>query len=154
MLKDTPIAYVERYEDALRLGEDEWRFRARRSEQGAKARTWVAEAPDGRWIGSLSAYVSADDAGPAAWIVAVYVAPDHRGRPTGIADRLLDAAVRWGEKEAMVARLLLEVREDNQRARAFYRRRGFVETGRTEPYLLDPVYAEVEMELSLRRSGR
>lgn len=44
----------------------------------------------------------------------------------------------------------LEVREDNMRARGFYHRRGFAETGQTVPYLLDPAYDDIEMELRLR----
>jgi ribosomal protein S18 acetylase RimI-like enzyme len=141
MLEDTPIAFAERYEDAQRLTETDWRRRAARATRS----TWVAEAPDGRWVGTMSVFIEDGD----AWLVAVYVAPDHRGRKAGVTDRLLDAAIEWGRDEAKVDRVLLEVREDNDRARGFYRRRGFVDTGRAEPYELDPAYSEVEMALSL-----
>ncbi len=41
--------------------------------------------------------------------------------------------------------LYLLVHEGNARARAFYRRQGFVDTGRTLPYELEPAEREVEM---------
>jgi len=45
--------------------------------------------------------------------------------------------------------LRLEVHADNPRAMAFYRRRGFVETGNRRAYELPPYGDEVEMELRL-----
>jgi hypothetical protein len=58
-----------------------------------------------------------------AWPVAVYVSP---------------------------TALVLEVHEDNARARAAYDELGFVETGATRPYPLDPSRSELEMVLPLR----
>ena len=45
--------------------------------------------------------------------------------------------------------MLLEVHEDNASARAFYRRRGFTETGQRKPYPLDPSADELVMALLL-----
>jgi ribosomal protein S18 acetylase RimI-like enzyme len=83
------------------------------------------------------------------WVVAVYVAPDFRGQAARVADGLLDAVLDWGRNEARVARLVLEVREDNEAARRFYIRRGFAETGNVQPYPLDPAFMEIEMSLEL-----
>jgi ribosomal protein S18 acetylase RimI-like enzyme len=52
----------------------------------------------------------------------LYVREGHRG--TGLADRLLDRAVAWG-REHGCERVSLSVNVDNERARAFYERRGF-----------------------------
>lgn len=145
-LKDTPTAYVERYEDAVRLPEDEWRSRALRGAEGAKSTKWVAETAVGRWVGTMVGYV--DDGGE-AWLVGVYVTPEFRGRATGVADRLLDAVVGWARDQAKVKRLLLEVREGNEAAKRFYIRRCFVPTGNVQPYPLDPAYREIEMSLDL-----
>jgi RimJ/RimL family protein N-acetyltransferase len=60
---------------------------------------------------------------------------------------MVDDVCRWAREEAGVHRLHLYVHEDNVRARAFYRRYGFVETGATMPYDLDPAKLEIEMEL-------
>jgi ribosomal protein S18 acetylase RimI-like enzyme len=57
--------------------------------------------------------------------------------------------VDWGRNEARVSRLVLEVREDNEAAKRFYTRRGFAETGNTQPYPLDTAFKEIEMALEL-----
>lgn len=145
-LKDSPTAYLERYEDAVGLSADEWRARAERSAQGANNTKWVAETEDGHWVGSMTGYVGDDGE---AWVVAVYVAPAVRGRAAGVTDRLLDAVIDWGRSQAQARRLVLEVREDNEAARRFYVRRGFAETGNIRPYALDPSYNEIEMALTL-----
>lgn len=54
----------------------------------------------------------------------LYLASERRG--TGAADRLLDAAVAHARgQELPLDRLLLDVDPDNERAAAFYERRGF-----------------------------
>lgn len=59
------------------------------------------------------------------------IAPDHQGR--GLGSSLLRAV--QGHAQALGAQTLwLEVRESNQRARALYRRRGFVEVGLRKGY--------------------
>jgi hypothetical protein len=58
-----------------------------------------------------------------AWLVAVYVSP---------------------------TALVLEVHEDNARARAAYDTLGFVETGASRPYPLERSRSELEMVLPLR----
>ncbi len=145
-LKDTPIAYIERYDDAVRLSDGEWRMRAKRGAQGAKSTKWVAEDPNGRWVGTMTGYV---EDGSAAWVVGVYVAPDYRGRSAGVADRLLDAVIAWARDQAKVSELRLEVREDNESAKRFYTRRGFRPTGKVQPFPIDPAYDEIEMSLDL-----
>ena len=67
-------------------------------------------------------------------------------------DALLDAVVDWALSRN-ASRMLLEVHEDNASARAFYRRRGFVETGQRKPYPLDPSADELVMALPLHPSN-
>ena len=64
--------------------------------------------------------------GPQADVVTLAVAPAHWGRGAGTAllGALLDEAGRRG-----CAEVLLEVREDNPRARRLYLRNGFTEVG-------------------------
>jgi ribosomal protein S18 acetylase RimI-like enzyme len=140
MLADTPMAYGEHRVDAEGYDEQEWRARGRRG-QDLGSTSLVAVDEHGTWIGMMNGYVPDAETGPL--LVGVYVAPDHRGRGAGVADALLDAVEEWAVGHG--ATLRLHVHEDNGRARAFYERRGFVVTGHTEPYELDPTRVELEM---------
>ena len=82
------------------------------------------------------------------WLVAVYVAPDARGAAAGVTDALLAPIEEWARERG--SGLLLEVNEENPRAIAAYRKRGFTETGRSRPYPLDPSLRELEMRKPLR----
>lgn len=65
----------------------------------------------------------------AAVLNEVWVAPDRRG--TGVADALLDAALALArDQDLPLDRLVLDVDDDNERARAFYERHGFTDWGR------------------------
>jgi RimJ/RimL family protein N-acetyltransferase len=146
MLADSPSAYLETVADAEARTEDEWRFRARRGSGGPTDLAIAAEAADdpGRWAAYMACFLDAPDR---AHLVSVYVAPAHRG--TGLAARMVDVVRTWARDEAGVSRLHLYVHEDNRRARAFYRRLGFAETGAWLPYELVPSERDLEMDLAL-----
>jgi GNAT superfamily N-acetyltransferase len=137
MLADTPIAYLETLETARRHDESHWRRRARPRTDGGI--TVVAVTDDGRWVGTMAGMPGIG--GPT--LVGVYVSPGFRGRRAGVTDALLDAVEAWAREHADVLRL--EVNELNARARVAYEQRGFVLTGRTSPYPLDPPSLELEM---------
>jgi GNAT superfamily N-acetyltransferase len=149
MLADSPLAYVESLESAQRVGEQEWQDRARRY-TAAPSVNLVAVAPAGgsagQWVGTMSGYVDEPSGRP--WLVAVYVAPEHRGRDRGVADALLDGIEDWARRGGH-PQLWLEVHEDNPRAHGFYLRRGYRFTGATRPYDLDPATREREMVRAL-----
>ena len=140
MLRDTPIAFGETVDDAITHSESEWRMRGAR---GSAEHTIALVAIDtaGRWVGTMGGYVP--DPASGALLVGVYVSPGHRGREAGVFDRLLLAIEDWARSEGDT--LTLHVHEDNSRARAAYLRRGFVETGRRVPYVLDAGAQEIEM---------
>ncbi|MEU6232606.1 GNAT family N-acetyltransferase [Kitasatospora sp. NPDC047058] len=144
-LLDTPMAFMETYETALGHGEDEWRARVERV-SAAGSVGFAAVAPDGRWVGTMISFTPVPDE---ALLVGVWVDPAYRGRGLGVTDGLLDAVLDWAREEAGAHRLLLRVHEDNPRATAFYRRRGFALTGESEPYELDPTGLLLEMALPL-----
>lgn len=80
-----------------------------------------------------------------ARLYSIALAPEHAGRGHGRA--LLEAAIaEAGRREA--GRLRLEVRQDNDRARALYVTAGFRETGRRAGYYEDGTDA-ILMELTL-----
>ncbi len=146
MLADTPLAYLETVADAERRSEEEWRFRARRGSQGGTDLALAAVPLDASsgWVAYLACFVDAPGQGH---LVSVYVAPAHRG--TGLARAMLDEVRRWALGPAALNRLHLFVHEHNERARAFYRRCGFTETGATMRYELDQTTVEIEMALLL-----
>lgn len=140
MLHDTPMGYAESYDTAATRDEADWRMRAARGT--AEHRIALAAIDQsGHWVGTMGGYVPEHEAHPT--LVGVYVAPSHRGRRRGVTDALLEAIENWARTES--TRLTLHVHEDNARARTAYERRGFVQTGHTVPYNLDPSRRELEM---------
>ena len=95
----------------------------------------VAEL-DGVVVGHAVASAAGDD----AELQRIAVDPAYRRR--GLADELL-AAVESRAAADGATRLLLEVREDNTTATAFYESRGFVEVGRRRGYYRDGAVAVV-----------
>ena len=146
MLRDTPLAYLESVETAEAQTDDEWRMRARRGSSPDDVQ-FVAVDEHGTWVGTMSGFIDRVHAG-GPLLVGVYVAPAVRGRDAGVADALLDAVEDWARGRA--ATLTLHVHEDNGRAIAYYRRRGYEFTGHTVPYNLDPSRNEREMRRLLR----
>ncbi|WP_166318109.1 GNAT family N-acetyltransferase [Microbacterium excoecariae] len=143
MLADAPTAFGERLADAERVPDAEWRIRATRMTRLGRAAV-IAEDDDG-WCGIMRGHYS-PVRGPE--LVGVYVDPRARGRAAGVADRLLAEIVAWAIDMGGDT-LTLDVHEHNARAIAFYRGRGFVPTGHTQPYPLDPTTREVEMRRAL-----
>lgn len=95
----------------------------------------------------LVAYAVASVAGDVAELQRVAVDPGHRRR--GHASRLLADVVRRAAADG-AERLLLEVREDNTGALAFYAAAGFVELDRRPRYYRDGTSAVV-LALTLTR---
>ncbi|MFB2600229.1 GNAT family N-acetyltransferase [Herbiconiux sp. P17] len=145
MLADTPLAYLETVEHALRRREWEWRAWARDGSSDGSI-TVAAITAEGRWVGTMMSKVPHGHRG--AFLYGVYVAPDHRGTAAGVTDALLTRIEEWALGRGDT--LTLEVNEQNPRAVAAYRNRGFVETGVTRPYPLDPSLRELEMRKRLR----
>jgi GNAT superfamily N-acetyltransferase len=143
-LKDTPTAFVEVYDDSVARPDEFWVDRAVRGAGSDRQATFVAAAAD-RFVGMTVALLG--DEPTVANIVGVYVSPQWRGRHRGVIAALFDAAVGWARGVAGVQRVQLFVTDGNERAAAFYRRYGFVPTGVTLPYPLDPSIAEIQLEL-------
>ncbi|MGV9653649.1 GNAT family N-acetyltransferase [Streptomyces sp. NPDC003554] len=146
------LAFLETYEDALAKPDSFWQERAAGAAEGETgAQQIIAEAPDGTWAGTLT--VLLEEAGTTDWagfdvdrrqghVVAVFVRPEHRG--TGLTKALFDAGLEWAWGRG-AERVRLIVHEDNVRARAFYRKAGFVPSGVTVPPSGDGEDSELEM---------
>jgi ribosomal-protein-alanine N-acetyltransferase len=90
--------------------------------------------------GTVVGHAVASAAGDVAELQRIAVAPAHRR--AGVASSLLAAVEAHAAAEG-AERLLLEVREDNLAASAFYRARGFAEVGRRAAYYRDGAAAVV-----------
>lgn len=150
------LAFLETHEDAVTRSDDFWRERtaAGAATGDGRVRQFVAEAPDGRWLGSVTALVErpSDEVRfgePAkvdqTHLVGVYVRPEARG--TGVIDALFRAAVDWSWTVDGIRRVRLYVHEENARAAAFYRRYGFAASGERVPMPGDSGAYEDEYEL-------
>lgn len=138
-LEDTPIGFGERYADAYAMPEQGWREHARRSAESAQTALFVALDGTGRFVGTAGVFRKPDEPEDRAIMIiyGVYVTPDHRGASRGVASLLFDAVIRWAREVGGAREITLSVHEENDRAHAFYRRYGFVDTGERIPYNLD-----------------
>ncbi|MFE5796055.1 GNAT family N-acetyltransferase [Streptomyces sp. NPDC056503] len=136
------LAFLETVDAALACSDDFWRERAAgAAETGdGQVRQFVAEGPDGRWLGTVTALVERPSAevrfGESAKVdqthlVGVYVRPEARGG--AVVEALFRAAVDWSWTVEGIRRVRLYVHEENARAAAFYRRFGFAPSGERVP---------------------
>ncbi|GHE59954.1 N-acetyltransferase [Streptomyces vinaceus] len=157
-LKDpaAPVAFLETLDQAEARTDEFWQDRARGASHGRHARQFVAEGPDGEWVGSVTVLV--EEGGTTDFfervvertqghLVGVFVRPGQRG--SGLTQRLFAAALEWAwalEGPAL-DRVRLFVHEENPRAAAFYRRIGFKASGHVVPVPADPGAKEFEYVL-------
>ncbi|MFD4563436.1 GNAT family N-acetyltransferase [Streptomyces sp. NPDC058467] len=152
------LAFLESYEDAAARSDAYWQERAAGAAEGtAERQQFVAEDADGVWGGSVTVLV--EEAGERDFsgdvverrqghLVGVYVRPEHRGSAIGVTGALFDAALEWSWGIGL-DRVRLFVHEKNSRAEAFYRKAGFVPSGRTVAAPGDK--GELELELVIER---
>jgi ribosomal protein S18 acetylase RimI-like enzyme len=141
-LQEAPIAFCERYADAVRETDEGWQARTARGAEGGDSfqlLAWLRGLPVATSVG----YVDGDD----AVLAAVYVTPACRG--DGLLDAMVDQVAAWARQRSC-ARLRLLVHETNAPAQRAYERLGFVVTGHREPYPLDPTTEEVELARPVR----
>jgi ribosomal protein S18 acetylase RimI-like enzyme len=144
-LQDSPLAFVEQYDESAVQPDSFWQGRVGRSTDGAASAMFVADEA-GTLVGKASCFMEPD--GVSAHIVGVYVTPRLRGH--GVAEAVVRAAMAWAGTDAGAARIRLFVTEVNDRALAFYRRLGFTPTGTTMAYPPDPRITEYELETVTR----
>lgn len=141
MLADSPKAFVETLDAASEQSDEQWQQRADEANSDLSCGFAAVDA-EGRWIGIMRARVYDSR----VFLLGVYVTPSHRAG--GVADAVLVEIERWAAGAGYDS-LTLEVHELNERAQAFYRRRGFRATGETVPYPLSPDEWEIVMSKPL-----
>ncbi|HVE74848.1 MAG TPA: GNAT family N-acetyltransferase [Mycobacteriales bacterium] len=131
-LQDTPIGFGETYAEAAVRPDEEWLVPGPRP--GIR---FIARAGS-ELLGMAGAF---RDEGERPHVFGVFIRPSARGG--GVLRALLARLQEWAPGESLV----LEVHEDNARARAAYLKLGFSLTGTTGPYNLDPTRLLQEMTL-------
>ncbi|MFE7593277.1 GNAT family N-acetyltransferase [Kitasatospora sp. NPDC057512] len=149
------VAFLETYEQAVTRPDEFWQDRTTRAATDPHVAQFVAEAGDGRWLGSMTALVERPGGNGAlegdvieveqAHVVGVFVRPEARG--TGLALDLIRAVQEWAWSltEPRIERVRLFVHEDNPRAEAMYRKAGFEPSGVTLPVPGGQAGREVEL---------
>jgi ribosomal protein S18 acetylase RimI-like enzyme len=120
-LADAPRAFTTTLAEWSGAGDDESRWRHR---LGAVAVNLVAAVGDAK-VGMASATSPENDE---VELISMWVAPE--ARKSGVATALIEAIVRWASAEG-VARVALDVRDDNLAAIALYRACGFADAGQS-----------------------
>lgn len=141
MYSDSPDAFSETLEEAKQRKAEEWDNRAK----------WLADSDD---VMGLIAY---DDNWPCGFVMglvgsfingsmdweyreSVTIAKtwvDPKSRRKGIAKALTDTVKGWAHRKG-VKQLELQVTENNEAAKSFYKHLGFTDTGRREPLVSNP----------------
>ena len=141
MYSDSPDAFSETLAEAKQRTAEEWDSRAK----------WLADSPDvigliayedNRPFGFVMGLVGRFINGSMDWecrdrvtIARTWVDPEVRRK--GVASALTDTVKDWACEKG-VERLELQVTENNEAAKNFYRHLGFTDTGRREPLVSNP----------------
>ncbi|MHB1534865.1 MAG: GNAT family N-acetyltransferase [Acidimicrobiales bacterium] len=103
----------------------------------------------GRPTVGIAAGLCEDDRPLERHLVAMWVAPNHRG--TLVADKLVEAVCAWAQDQDAQS-VTLWVADGNARARRFYERLGFRSTGERQPLPSAPDVGEERMQRNLSSS--
>ncbi|MGW2869778.1 N-acetyltransferase family protein [Kitasatospora sp. NPDC001225] len=137
------VAFLEVYEQAVTKPDEFWQDRTTRAATDPHAAQFIAEAEDGRWLGSMTGVVEPAGGNGAlegdvvevdqVHVVGVFVRAEARG--TGLALDLIRTLQEWAWSLTgpRIERVRLFVHEDNPRAEAMYRKAGFEPSGVTLP---------------------
>ena len=120
-LTEAPAVFCSTLAEWGGAGDTEQRWRARLAEVALNLVLTV----DGEPLGMVSATAP----GPAGDVelISLWVAPAGRGR--GLGDEAIRQVVDWAHDQHPGHALVLSVKNDNQPARALYRRHAFVDAG-------------------------
>lgn len=140
-LADSPWAFGETLAEAQKRPAEEYEELARRCAGAGDQAGWFAE-DGGRPAGMVRAYADGD----AVELVAMWVAPEARGRGAG--RLLVDAVVDWARRRGARA-VYLQHAEGNDAARRLYARCGFVDTGEQSTMRSDPGRCRHHMRLDI-----
>lgn len=137
-LVDTPIAFMDTVEQAVRRPDTEWHDAVAAMSTGCQSALFIAERGDD-WVGVAGGFASGDTM---STVFTVFIDPAARGQQ--VLEALLGAVAEWSLSCGRET-LSLEVALQNPRAVAAYHRLGFLLTGESRPHPLYQGVTEVEM---------
>jgi ribosomal protein S18 acetylase RimI-like enzyme len=135
-LLDTPTAFGVTHASAAANSEAQWRDRA----AGRGPAQFMLAFVDGAAVGMVAGVVSQRQEFN---LIAMWVRPEHRGTP--IAASLVEAMKEHAAARGHT-RVVLDVAPENERAAAFYRKRGFAFLPEWEPLESHPEIEVQKME--------
>lgn len=138
-LRESPLAFGSTYAREVAFTDAEWLARLERW-NGEKGIGFLAM--DGEVACGIAGALVEDGDGSRATLVSMWTAPTHR--KSGVGKMLVSAVLEWAETRGVKTVELL-VTGINHGAIRFYERLGFVKTGRTQVYPIDPTITEFEM---------
>ncbi len=142
-LRESPLAFGSTYAREVAFSDADWLARLER---------WNGErgvgflAVDGSVGCGIAGALMEEGDGTKATLVSMWTAPAYR--KSGVGKMLVRAVLEWSETRGVKTVELL-VTGVNQGAMRFYERLGFVKTGRTQAYPIDPTITEFEMARSV-----
>jgi GNAT superfamily N-acetyltransferase len=119
-LREAPYAFGSTFESWQGEGDTEQRWRERLTNVPFNVIAYFGEKPAGIVSGVRA------DVGAEIELISMWVAPFARGK--GVAIALVNAVLEWADAQ-QIEKVSLRVMEGNARAKAFYLRWGFVDTG-------------------------
>jgi RimJ/RimL family protein N-acetyltransferase len=143
-LAAAPDAFASTLEQEAAFPEQVWRQRA----EGGEGSVNFIASEGGAGIGMVAIFVVADTSGR-MHLVGMWVDPRHRRR--GVAQALVERAVRWAQ-ERQASEVILWVADHNLPARTLYERVGFRQAGERQPLPSNPALTESLFRLSFNRS--
>ena len=66
-LEDTPMGFLERYEDALKVADEGWQFRAHRGSEAGDSAQFVAALGDGPFVGTMVGFPDTSGSDEVCW---------------------------------------------------------------------------------------
>lgn len=138
-LRESPLAFGSTYAREVAFTDAEWLARLERWD-GEKGIGFLAM--DGEVGCGIAGALVEDGDGSRATLVSMWTAPAYR--KSGVGKLLVSAVLEWAETRGVETVDLL-VTGINHGAIRFYEQLGFVKTGRTQVYPIDPTITEFEM---------
>jgi ribosomal protein S18 acetylase RimI-like enzyme len=145
-LKDTPLAFLTRYDEAAEYPDAVWQQRARAGSAGNKQTTFLLL--EGAPVCGMVTGLTGPEDPTEVLLVGMWVAPAYRrlGHGARLVARLIEWADDWG-----AASVRLGVTAENEAALSLYESCGFALTGQSRA--LSGHSALVEHTMRLRLSG-
>ena len=143
-LQSDPEAFSATWKEELQLTDEDWQARVDRASSGNEAATFLSHEDDE--VSGIVTMLQRSGSPSSVELVSMWTDPRHRSSGTGTA--LVEAGVEWARVSGFDS-VQLWVMSDNEVARSFYERRGFVEIDPGTVPVDDPCRDQTRMELQL-----